>query len=117
MAGLTTSSTSTRNLSFETSLPCLGRVLPDAKTECRAVVAAGAETGAGAAPGATAAGACVGAGAASGAAAAHSTDSLGMLLTTGTHERKGDTSQGVTELYVWHGVCMQAAGSGHVITR
>ena len=85
MTDLTTSGTSKGNLSFETSLPRLGRVLPDVKTEFSAVVAAGAQAGAGAVPGATAAGARAGAGAATGAAAAQSTDSLRMLLTTGVH--------------------------------
>ena len=57
MTDLTISGTSTGNLSFEASLHRLDRVLPDVKTDCSAVVAAGVEAGAGAAPSATAEGA------------------------------------------------------------
>ena len=88
------------NLSFKASLPRLGRVLLDAKTECSAIVAVCAEAGVGAAPGAAAAGARAD-------AASGSTDSLGMLLTTGTHEQKSGCHAGVlVQSCEWHVVYM-----------
>ena len=80
-------------------------------------MAAGAETGAGAAPGATAAGACVGAGAASGAAAAHSTDSLGMLLTTGTQQNVDTTPKYWCRVVCGMVCTCKTDGSGHVLMR
>ena len=70
-------------------------MLPDVKTECSAVVAAAAEAGVGAAPGAAAAtGARAGAGVAISCSSSGPTDSLGMLLTAGTHEQNMDTTPG-----------------------
>ena len=111
MADSTTYGTSMMNLSFKASLPRLGRVLLDAKTECSAIVAVCAEAGVGAAPGAAAAGARAD-------AASGSTDSLGMLLTTGTHEQKVDATPGCWCRAVSGMLCTcMTAGSGHVIAR
>ena len=94
-------------------------MLPDVKTKCSAVVAAAAEAGVGAAAGAAAAsGARAGAGVAISCSSSGSTDSLGMLLTTGTHEQNVDTTPGCRCRAVCGIVCTcMTAGSGHVIMQ